>query len=332
MCRGQSVVIDGKVYYGGGETEADESDNSYCYLVQCYNPSQDKWTALSQLRLPVRYFGLGQIDGHLVAVGGEMKSSTNDGTFQRSSRVQRLEGSVWRSDRIPPMPLALLHPAVISHNSTLIVVGGEFFNEVTQSVEISRLGESRRNKTYINSLPKASACCGLSIASSGSDSKHYALGGTNDQRNLNQALYISTEDLDYNPTEQDSRRSTSEMERSALDLFSIPQRLEEMGAPSRWKKLPDTPTYSPAASILGGSLIALGGWDKANRQEGSKVQTSIMKYSSGTNSWIYIGDLPAPGLAKTTAAVLSLAEILVIGGWDGTSMSKSVYKLSLLLK
>lgn len=142
------------------------------------------------------------------------------------------------------------------------------------------------------------------------------------------------EDLDYNPTEQAKSRSASEMEKSAL--FSTAQKLVEMGAvdnsPSRWKKLPNTPTYSPAASILCGSLIALGGWDKANHQEGSKVQTSIMKYSSGTNSWIYIGDLPAPGLAKTTTAVLSLAEILVIGGWDGTGMRKAVYKLSLLLK
>ena len=57
-----------------------------------------------------------------------------------------------------------------------------------------------------------------------------------------------------------------------------------------------------------------------------------MKYSSGTNSWIYVGDLPAPGLAKTTTAVLSPAEILVIGGWDGKSMSNAVYKLNLLLK
>ncbi len=57
-----------------------------------------------------------------------------------------------------------------------------------------------------------------------------------------------------------------------------------------------------------------------------------MRYSTGTNSWIYIGDLPTPGLAKTTAAVLSLAEILVIGGWDGKNMSSTVYKISLLLK
>ena len=327
MCRGQSVVMDGKVYYGGGETVADISENSYCYLVYCYDPPQDEWTTLSQLRLPVRYFGLGQIDGHLVAIGGEMKSSTNDGKFERSKCVQRLDGNAWRSDIIPPMSSALLHPAVISHNSTLIVAGGEYFNEVKRSVEIFRLGEPTWCKTKINFLPKASS--GLSIVSSGSDNKHYALGGTNDQGNLNQALYVSAEDLCYNFTKQES---TSNLELLQSDIFSPKQKLVKMGAidasPSCWKILPDTPTYSPAVSLLGGSLIALGGWNK----EGSKVQTSILKYSTSTNSWIYIGDLPAPGLAKTTAAVLSLAEILVIGGWDGTSMSSAVYKVSLLLK
>ena len=193
MCCGQSVVMDGKVYYGGGETEADEPENSYCYFIQCYDPSQDKWTILPQLKLGVRYFGLGQLDGRLVAVGGEMRSKSS-GKFERSKCVQRLDGNSWRSDKIPSMSLALIHPAVISHSSTLIVAGGEFFNKVTGSVEIFRLGEGRWCKFLINSLPKANACCGLSIVSSGSD-KHYALGGNNDQGNLNQALYISTKDL-----------------------------------------------------------------------------------------------------------------------------------------
>ena len=326
MCRGQSVVMDGKVYYGGGETEeADDLKNSYCYHVQCYDLLQDKWSILPQLRPPVRYFGLGQLDGHLVAIGGEMKS-TNEGKFERSKCVQRLDGNAWRSDKIPPISSALLHPAVISHSSTLIVAGGEFFNEVARSVEIFRLGEDKWYKSLINFLPKASACCGLSIVASGSDDNYYALGGTNGQGNLNQALYISTGDLHYDSSEQDI---TYEPEDS-LTLFINPQSPGPV-APSCWKKLPDTPTYSPAASILGGSLIALGGWDKADR-EGSKVKTSIMKYSSGTSSWIYIGDLPSPGLAKTTTAVLSPAEILLIGGWDGKSMSNAVYKLNLLLK
>jgi hypothetical protein len=36
---------------------------------------------------------------------------------------------------------------------------------------------------------------------------------------------------------------------------------------SVWKKLPDTPTYEPAAAVLGGKLLAVGGTDKDKKGE-----------------------------------------------------------------
>ena len=50
------------------------SDNEY--IIYCYDPSQDKWTTLPPL--PVRWFGLGQINGKLVAVGGMKRSTGNE--------------------------------------------------------------------------------------------------------------------------------------------------------------------------------------------------------------------------------------------------------------
>jgi hypothetical protein len=61
------AVINGEVYCGG---EANDDDNDY--IVFYYDPSQDKWTTLPPL--PVRFFGLGQVNGTLVAVGGMKKS------------------------------------------------------------------------------------------------------------------------------------------------------------------------------------------------------------------------------------------------------------------
>ena len=315
MCGGQSVVIDGKVYHGGGETENEDA----CYIVQCYDPSQDEWTTLPPL--PVRYFGLGQINGQLVAVGGEMKLSRN-GEFERSSHVQTFDGKVWK-ETLPPMSSALLYPAVISHKSMLVVAGGEYFDRITRSVEIFRLKEATWYRTHTNFLQNE--CFGLSIVSLDSENKHYALGGTNNQGYLNQAMYVSTESLCCNATELDS--STSEMDQSHF-LECLSQSMQPL-EDSPWKSLPNTVTYSPAASTLGGSLVAIGGWDTADRER-STVRTNIMKYSSGTNSWIYVADLPSPR-AKIAAAVLSPAEVLVIGGWDDTGMSKVVYKLKLLL-
>ena len=66
FCNGKTIVIDGKVYCGGGLTDEKE------FIVYCYNISLDKWTTL--LPLPVKWFGLGQVNGQLVAVGGKKKS------------------------------------------------------------------------------------------------------------------------------------------------------------------------------------------------------------------------------------------------------------------
>ena len=63
-----TAVIDDKVYCGGGMT--DHSDEEY--IVYCYDPSRDNWTTLPPL--PVKWFGLGQISGKLVAIGGVKKS------------------------------------------------------------------------------------------------------------------------------------------------------------------------------------------------------------------------------------------------------------------
>ena len=68
-----TTIINGKVYCGGGITSGND------HIIYCYDPSQDKWNTLPPL--PVSWFGLGQVKGKLVAVGGCMKGTldvTND--------------------------------------------------------------------------------------------------------------------------------------------------------------------------------------------------------------------------------------------------------------
>jgi hypothetical protein len=57
---GITTVISGKVYCGG-VTYGDGD-----YIIYCYEPSQDKWTTLPPL--PVKYFGLSQINGKVIAI------------------------------------------------------------------------------------------------------------------------------------------------------------------------------------------------------------------------------------------------------------------------
>ena len=88
----------------------------------------------------------------------------------------------------------------------------------------------------------------------------------------------------------------------------------------------NTPTYGPAAAVLAGNLIAIGG---GKTSEGGADMKEVYMYSPSTNSWIYISDLPAPR-SCTAAAVLSSREVLVIGGRNGGRVN-TVYKGTLAL-
>ena len=315
MCGGQSVVIDGKVYFGGGKTKNVED----CYLVHRYDPSRDKWTTLPDL--PVRYFGLGQVDGKLVAVGGEMKKNDQ---WTRSSEVFTFVKS-WKRSLIPSMATARLHPAVISHKSALIVVGGEHFDEVTRTVEIFIVDESMWYSTR-SLLP--TACFGASCVISDCEDKCYILGGRNDQ-NLNLAMYALVNDLLQDTIQANPTVKPQEPENLTLEELRdrAARHKTQQESLSPWKMLQDTVTYSPAATMLAGSLLTIGGWETPI---GGAAQAMVHRYCPSANAWIHISDLPAPR-AGSTAAALSPAEVLVIGGWDD-NYSEVVYKLSLCLK
>ena len=291
---GKSTVINGKVYYGGGFIDRDDAE----YIVYCYDRSQDTWTTLPPL--PVSYFGLGQVNGKLVAVGGRKKSNgSNVDTNEVYTYDER--SKKWKQT-IPPMPTARCWPGVLSLQSALVVAGGFPY---TGAVEIFKADTSQWYKTD----PLPTACSGISLVAIGNTC--YALGGYNHPSYLNQALYASVDELLHNavPASQTTHSGRSDTQ-------------------SAWKTLPDTPTYEPAAAVLAGPVLAVGGTETS---EGGADMMQVYTYSPFTNSWIYISDLPAPRY-RAAVALLSPAEILVIGGWyDGGSVN-TVYKGTLHLK
>ena len=113
MTYAQTVLISGKVYVGGGGTA---SDDDY-YLIQQYSPADDRWSTLPPA--PVRLFGLGELNGQLVIVGGVTRQGAVIGkvqTFDSSSQK-------W-VESILPMSTARFNAAVFSQPSCLTVVGG----------------------------------------------------------------------------------------------------------------------------------------------------------------------------------------------------------------
>ena len=279
LSAGKFAIVNGKVYYGGGF--ADRIND--IAVVSCYDPSQDNWSTLPPL--PVGYFGLGQVNGKLVAVGGMRMSddrTTNDVyTYDERSKKWKLT--------IPPMPTARASLSVLSLQSALIVAGGiTSIYMYTDAIEIFK----RDTSQWYTTDPLPTARRNISLVAIGNTC--YALGGYRDGLYFNQALYASVDDLLCNANQM---------------THSITQ--------SAWKTLPDTPTYQPTAAVLAGQLLALGG---NGREQSLIIGNAFMKkvyvYSPSTNSWIYISDLPTPQLAAGVA-VLSPTEMLVTGGWCG---------------
>ena len=110
----QAIVIDGIVYVGGG---ACDNDANNC-IVCSYHLVDDKWSTLPPS--PVKYFGVGQVSGQLVLVGG-WKVSTRKVT--RDVHVFTSESQQWETS-IPAMPTARRGLTVVSHSTVLVACGG----------------------------------------------------------------------------------------------------------------------------------------------------------------------------------------------------------------
>ena len=295
----KTIVINGKVYCGGGEAndgddDGDDDANDE-FVVYCYDPSQDKWTTLPPL--PVRHFGLGQVNGKLVAVGGEMRGCYAGETNKVDTYDERSQK--WKQT-IPPMPTATSSMTILSLQSLLIMAGGSTPSSYyTNAVEIFKPDLSQWYRT--DPLPKA--CTDIYQVADGNTC--YALGGYSSSH-LNQALFASVDDLLSNAVPANRRP----IHRSSSDTKSA------------WKTLPNTPTYEPAAAVLAGNLLAIGGYEASFHGPAKK---EVYMYSPSTNSWIYVSDLPKPR-ALTAVAALSSNEILVIGGVSDGKRVNSTYK------
>ena len=294
---GKTTSINGKVYCGGGDTDDDDD-----YIVYSYDPFQDNWSTLPPL--PVKWFGVGQVNGKLVAVGGRKKSDGRPAkeVFTYDERSRR-----WKTS-IPPMPNARYFPGVLSLQSALVVAGGKTsYTKHTDAVEIFKADSSQWYRT--DRLP--TACRDISLIDI--NNTCYALGGYDDPSNLNQALYTSVDDLLRNavPVNQTTHSDSNAVTQSA------------------WKTLHNTPSYDPVPAMLANNLLAIGG--RATSEFGAAEKKDVYMFSPSTDSWLYISDLPQPR-SYTTAAVLSSTEILVIGGWCSDTRVNTTYKGTLQLK
>ena len=312
VSEGKTTVIDGKVYCGGGGAVGVWDP----FNVYCYDPSQDNWSTLPPL--PVIFFGLGRINGQLVAIGGmEMRADESRTTLRGGRRIRNTirkydeELRRWEVFE-PPLPTARHSPGVLSLEQGILVAGGCTTSEdFTNTVEVF-LFETMQ---WYRVMPLPIDCCDVSLTAINSDC--YVLGGYKDPQHLNQALHASIDDVLRNAVPTSEPHS---------DIHSTTSHDNTQVSP--WKMLPHTPVYRPAGAVLAGNLFAIGGVETSTGGAGKK---EVYAFSPSTESWIYVSDLPT-SLSQVSVNSLSSTETVVIGGMDSSGSIDTTYKGTITLK
>lgn len=138
-----AVLLDGKLYIGGGETKELQQDR----LVYEYDFDGlvRKWTCLPPT--PTVYFSLVVFNKSLVLVGGadisSRRSTAQIFTWDKNSQE-------WLPS-LPPMPTARQKSAAVSHNMMLLVGGGYSNKRCVSAVEC--LDSSNFQWQTLKSLP-----------------------------------------------------------------------------------------------------------------------------------------------------------------------------------
>ena len=278
----QVVVVGEKVYAGGGDTDSDDD----LYLVFQYNPASDEWTTLPPCT--VGYFGLGQLSGELLTVGGWALDGITNKVYRYKPESQQWE------EFLQPMLNAKYQLTVISAQSALIACGGatDHSGVPCTTVELYTTETSQWHTTDPLPVP----CMGMSSATINNTA--YLLGGmTTDSKFIKNVSYVPVASL--------IQRATSHPQQSASAA-------RPDSTSSAWKTLRDTPLVRSAAAGLVGMLLAVGGIDDQR-----DILPAVHVYSPATSTWIRVqsGDLPEP---RYYCAAVELAgnRILVVGGCD----------------
>ena len=239
-----------------------------------YNPVTDTWTTLDT---PVYHFVLTTYHSQLVLVGGyEYVGEIVDGS--PTSKLWTLsEDGQWQ-ETLPPMPTPCgIDTSAVSHGDHLLVISDDSTNNF--------------NKVYVyNGHHWASAQCPpqwlCSIKSAIFNGYWYLMG---EELSLSYRTSVYSASLD--------------------SLLASCQPSETSQPSSVWKKLPDAPSGHCYLVVFGNRLVSVGyyGWAPL-------IPTSLYVYSSFTQSWVHMEDVPGSIGSISCAVVLPSNELMIVKG------------------
>ena len=294
------VRIGNNVYCGGGYTGKKDISRQ----VFRYDPEPDKWSPLPIC--PTFQFGLTQLDGKLVTVGGRRV----DHIIPINNVYVFEESKTWEKS-IPPLPTARFYPTTFAYKSTLVVIGGvthwntdSAHSTRTSAVEVFR---SKSSQWYCaEPLPLAHSSMTPAII----NDTCYLIGGSTGSVSRH-AYCISIPTLIETAVSPDCQEETN----------TTPQ---ASPSPPTWQILSDCPLRGSTAAELRGCLLAIGGKDDSDSRS-----SVVHVYSPSTNLWVRMssGDLPAPQYFAA-ATQLKTGEVIFAGG-SNVNPTTSVYIASI---
>ena len=270
----QSIVIGGAVFVA--------ASNSHDVLR--YETRSGQWSVLPSC--PVRYFGLGQLSGKLVTVGGGDGRCAVNHVYTYVQETQQWVKS------IPPMPTPRQWPTVITYNSSIAVCGGSGGDRV---VEVFNSEAAQ----WHTAAPLPVACVRVYMQLTIINDTCYLGGGGLCQTRSIMCASLPSLFQSSSPHEQ----QTSDQQQSV------------------WTVLPDMPLYGSALANMGGTLLALGGGESPSSPPSDAF---IHAYSASTKAWVKIASL-SQACWGATAELLPSGEVMLIGGWDSKGNTKAVY-------
>ena len=244
------------------------------HRVYKYETRSDKWSVLPPC--PVEYFGIGQLSGKLVTVGGHDGSAIVGDVYTYEEETQQWEKS------IPVMPTPRRCPCVVTYHSNIAVCGGQ-----TTSIEVFKSETSQ----WYTAAPLPVAC--LYPQSTIMNDTCY-LAGRGWYPRENPILCASLPRLFQSATPHNQPSPDAQQQ-------------------SVWTMLPDLPCYGSALTSInigGGTLLALGGCDDED-----SPNHDIHAYNPCTKSWMIVGSLPQ-ACYGATAELLPSGQVILIGGYD----------------
>ncbi len=251
------------------------------HIVMAYNTQSCQWHTLPPYS--TSGFAMTTINNKLVVVGG----SNRDGSDSSELGEWQPDSNQW-TNPFPPMPTPHWLPSATSYYIHCLVIAGGYHGVRLQTVEVLDVSNMQWSTGPSTPTPW------VRMKSTTIGDAWYLMGGVcGDQWQSSPDVYsVSLEAL---------------VSHSSSDSSNI------------WNKLPSLNCIDSCPLNIGGSLLAVGGWDMKSEKSASTIQ----RYVPETNTWVQAGQLPHE--VHDCTCIMTSDKVHVMGGHDGNSRLKKLF-------